>query len=347
MIFEACLARLTNNGPVRKNAMNPEMSYYSYKDFCIIIPTYNGASHQLREVLVALQNQQHIAHLAWEIIVADNNSKDQTIALVQELQASWNRPFPLRYIHEPKQGQAYARCHGVRVSSGEIMGFLDDDNVPDLDWVKEAYDFGKQHPKAGVWNGKCIAKYYEQEPEPGFEPIAPFLAICDHGDVPQQYHWALPAGAGLVVRRKAWLQSFREIVLPGRTPGAWLGNEDLQISMFLQRDDWEIWYNPKMRIHHYIPKARLEPQKLKLLLEGSGLSGYITRYLRFSAWLWPLVFILFFAKDTIWLLRHLIRHCHDLKTNSIAQYQLQLYWGFWRSPWFFLVRKIRSWSHKT
>lgn len=313
---------------------------YIFRDFCIVIPTYNGASHQLREVLYALRNQQHVEHLAWEIIVADNNSRDHTKALVEELQREWNKTFPLRYIHEPQQGQAYARCHGVRVSSGECIGFLDDDNVPDPDWVISAYKFGKEHPKAGVWNGKCHAVYYERDPGPEFAPIAPFLAMCDHGNEPKQYHWSFPAGAGLVVRRRAWLQSFR-LVLGGRVPGAWLGNEDLQISMFLHRDGWEIWYNPQMRIQHYIPQARLEPQKLKLLMEGSGLSGYVIRFYRFSTWLWPLVFFAFLAKDMIWLLRHLIRHHDDWKHNAIAQYQFQLYWGFCRAPWYFLAQKIR------
>lgn len=315
---------------------------FSFLDFSVVIPTYNGASHQLKDVIQALQNQEHIAHLAWEIIVVDNNSKDQTANLVHEFQEHWQNKFLLYYVMETKQGAAYARSRGVQEAHGEFIGFLDDDNIPLPDWIKTAYEFGKQHPKAGVWHGKCFG-LYEQEPGPFFKPLAWYLAICDRGDQENIYHWVFPAGAGLIVRRCAWLASFR-LVLPGRTPTSLLGCEDLPISIFLHRAGWEIWYNPKMRIQHYIPQSRLEPSYLLALMRDVGLARYPTRYLRFSVWLWPLVFLAFFAKDTIWLIRYFVLYCYHGQFTT-THYLFALHRGLWCGPYFFLWQKMRKGDH--
>lgn len=312
---------------------------YSFLDFSIVIPTYNGASHQLKEVIQALERQEKIVHLAWEIIVVDNNSRDHTSHLVYELQSQWIHPFPLRYVQECKQGNGHARFCGVQHARGEFVGFLDDDNIPSPDWILEAYQFGKQNPKAGVWNGKSLG-LYECEPEPAWKPLLTYLAIYERGNAPRPYHRLInPPGAGLVVRRSAWLASIQKVTIPGRTPTSLLSSEDLEISILIQRNGWEIWYNPRMMIHHYIPKSRLDTIYFSRLMDAIGVSRHPVRYLRLSVILWPLMFILYFIKDTIWLLRYVIIYWRS-KNKFLARYQLILYWGLWRGPWYFLHQKL-------
>jgi len=78
----------------------------------IAIPTYNGASGYLSKVLDALRKQVNASNISWEVVV-DNNSTDNTKALVRKYQKKWLKNVPLRYVFEGKQGLAYARQRAV------------------------------------------------------------------------------------------------------------------------------------------------------------------------------------------------------------------------------------------
>ena len=122
-------------------------------DFTVAIPTYNGAS-RLPKLLEKLRSQINLEHLCWEIIVVDNNSTDDTAKVVQDYQSSWLESVPLKYFLEPEQGAAFARLRAVREASGELIGFLDDDNLPAPDWLSQAYLFAKEHPRGGAYSGQ-------------------------------------------------------------------------------------------------------------------------------------------------------------------------------------------------
>jgi glycosyltransferase involved in cell wall biosynthesis len=47
----------------------------------------------------------------------------------------------LRYIFEAQQGLAFARRRAIQEAKGSIIGFLDDDNLPDDNWIAAAYEF--------------------------------------------------------------------------------------------------------------------------------------------------------------------------------------------------------------
>ncbi|NER81398.1 MAG: glycosyltransferase family 2 protein, partial [Leptolyngbya sp. SIO1D8] len=111
-------------------------------DISIIIPTYNGAK-RLPAVLDALRQQVNIADLQGDIWVVDNNSTDNTAEVISHYQETWSFPFSLHYLKETRQGAAYARQCGVNASTGELLGFLDDDNWPDPTWVSEAISFAQ------------------------------------------------------------------------------------------------------------------------------------------------------------------------------------------------------------
>ena len=94
--------------------------------FSVIIPAYNVAAH-LRACLEGLASQRVDAN-AMEVIVVDNNSTDDTVAIA--------RSFPaVRVLHEPVQSSYAARNLGVRESSGEQLAFLDPDCRPEPQWL--------------------------------------------------------------------------------------------------------------------------------------------------------------------------------------------------------------------
>lgn len=112
-----------------------------------------------------------------EIIFIDNNSSDNTSAVVKE--AAGDCPYPVRVIREPQQGHSRARNTGWQAANGEFVLFLDDDVRLDPGFLS-AYARG-------------MDRY---QPEGAGGPIEPF---CDY-PVPRWLDPASPLYAGYVVR---------------------------------------------------------------------------------------------------------------------------------------------------
>lgn len=307
-------------------------------DFTVAIPTYNG-EHRLAEVLEHLRAQAETDSIAWEILVVDNNSQDRTAAVVQAFQADF--PYPIRYCFESRQGASYARQRAVREVNSDLIGFLDDDNLPDQQWVAAAYQFAQAHPQIGAY-GSRITAAFEGEPPPHFKRIAPFLAIVERGSQPHLYEpqkKLLPPSAGLVIRKQAWLTS-----VPAETLLNRLGlkrsdgndcSEDIEALSYMRLSGWEIWHNPAMQIRHKIPAWRLERSYLLPLFRSIGLSRCATRMVNFK----PAQRFLVMAhlpRDLQKVVVHWCKYRSQLQTNLVAACELELYLGILISPFYVL-----------
>ncbi len=309
-------------------------------DFTVAIPTCNGET-RLPELLERLRNQINTEDLSWEIIVVDNNSTDNTAAVVKAYQANWQCPYPLKYCFEAQQGAAYARQRAVEEAKSIFIGFLDDDNYPASNWVETAYAFGKKHPKAGAY-GSQIHGEFEVEPPENFEKIACFLAITERGSKPHIYQAQmkiLPPGAGLVVRKQAWCETVpKHLVLNHKGREAGLASEDLEAVLHIQLKGWEIWYNPEMRIYHQIPAWRLQKEYLTSLFRCVGLSRHHLRMLRIKPWQRPLASLLYLVNDLRKIILHMIKYRGAVKNDLIAACETELIVNSFFSP-FYLFKK--------
>ena len=305
-------------------------------DFTVAIPTYNG-ENRLPELLGRLQKQINTEDISWEIIVIDNNSNDNTAKLIRDYQATWEYPFPLKYLLETNQGAAYARQRAINEANSELIGFLDDDNYPVSNWVEKAYHFGQNNPRTGAFASQ-IHPNWEIEPPDNFQQIAPFLAITERGNLPLVYQpqkKLLPPSAGLVVRRQAWLESVpKKSILTGRVTGNMLTGEDLETLSYIQKAGWEIWYNPEMEIYHQIPQWRLQKEYLLPFFRGIGLSRYVTRMINIQPWVKPIAFIAYMLNDLKKIFLHLCKYRFKIKTELLPACQMQLFVSSFISPFY-------------
>lgn len=294
-------------------------------DFTVAIPTYNGAE-RLPAVLNRLLNQTGTEKLRWEVIVCDNNSRDETAAVVREIQSKWQQAgaVSLRYCFAPEQGAAFARQRAVEAAAGQWIGFLDDDNLPALDWVAQAHAFVAARPQVGVVGSQVLAQLDGELPE-YFPQIAPFLAIVERGCKPHCYDEAvkvLPPGAGLVVRRELWLaQVPRRLFLNHKGKAAGLASEDLEAVLYLRRSGCEIWYNPDQVVAHHIPEERLQADYLASLFRCIGFSRLYVRLLGRPTWQRPFLIPLYWVNDLRRLVMHLLQYppSLDAQTELLAQ----------------------------
>lgn len=294
-------------------------------DFTVAIPTFNGAS-RVPNVLDRLREQQDLDGIEWEVIVVDNNSTDALQQVVETYQQDF--PCPLTYYFEEKQGAGYARKLAIRQALSELVGFLDDDNIPALNWVRTAIEFAQKHPRAGAI-GSQIHGDFDVSPAPELKPLLPYFAICEWGNKPFQYDRMLPPSAGLVVRRQAWLDCVPEkTILNGRTKDSFVTGEDIEVLAYIERKGkWEIWYNPLMEVNHEIIISRFEKDYLIQFFSGIGLSRYVTRTAGISEkWKCISLFSIYLLSDTYKLLRHLLicRLNIEKSLNDRCKYELLL-----------------------
>lgn len=95
-------------------------------ELSIIIPT-RDREKLLADCLQALARQSRLGE--FEVIIADDN-RAGPVRIPSAL------PFPVISARAQRRGAAPARMAAAAVASAQLLGFLDDDAVPDPDWVE-------------------------------------------------------------------------------------------------------------------------------------------------------------------------------------------------------------------
>ena len=307
-------------------------------DLTVAIPTYNGES-RLPKVLEKLRSQINTEQISWEILIVDNNSKDNTPKVIQDYQLNWPNHIPLRYCLEAEQGAAFARLLAVREAKGELIGFLDDDNLPAEDWVIQAYNFAKNYPKAGAFSGQIHGEFEVKPPE-NFARIQAFLAIREHGSNPHLFdpdNLRLPPAASLVVRKKAWSESVpNRPKLSGKLPGLMVQGDDYEPLLYIHKAGWEIWYHPDLHTYHQIPHWRLEKDYLLSISRGCGLATCQLRMINAQPWQKPFLVLRTLVGNARRILLHYIKYRRQLKTDLIAACEMEFFWGSLMSCFLYL-----------
>ena len=104
-------------------------------DASVVICTHNPRSDYFARVLDGLRNQTLPLH-KWELLIVDNASR---LPLVADY--SWH---PLaRHILESELGLTPARRRGIREASADVIIFVDDDNVLEENYLREAIKLGQ------------------------------------------------------------------------------------------------------------------------------------------------------------------------------------------------------------
>lgn len=152
-------------------------------DLSVVVCTYNRCE-SLKDTLKALAAQQTDTGTLWELLVIDNNSKDQTKAVCEAAARSF--PVPLRYVFEGKQGLSAARNRALQEVRGTWMLFTDDDVLPHPDWVRVMLRAFKE-TEADCLSGK-ILPLWETAPPAWLDDnrmLYGDLAMLDNGDQPK------------------------------------------------------------------------------------------------------------------------------------------------------------------
>jgi glycosyltransferase involved in cell wall biosynthesis len=245
----------------------------------VIICTYNPRRDYLHAVLNALAAQTLPYH-AWELLVIDNASE---AAITSEWSIDWHPQG--RIIREDKVGLTAARLCGFQAAQGEILVFVDDDNLLSPTYLLDVQRVFQQHPQMGAIGGKSVPQF-EIAPEPWMAEFYKVLALRDFGDFvqvsdamrsdqPIGYPDFAPAGIGLAIRREVFgtyvmqMQDDVARLALGRTGKQLTSGEDNDIVLTVLRQGWRVGYFPSLEVVHLIAASRLERDYLARLNEAA------------------------------------------------------------------------------
>ncbi|KRD11352.1 glycosyl transferase [Flavobacterium sp. Root901] len=121
----------------------------------IIVPTYNTEKF-ITETIQSVQNQ---SYKNWEMILADDDSTDKTVAIVEEFAQNDNR---IKLFKLPKnRGNGFARNAALEKATGKYIAYLDADDL----WFPEKLEKQIQFLKAN--NLHFTYSFYDSIDEEG------------------------------------------------------------------------------------------------------------------------------------------------------------------------------------
>jgi glycosyltransferase involved in cell wall biosynthesis len=128
----------------------------------VAVCTRNRA-HGLARLLDSLELQRYHG---MRVVVVDNAPTDDSTRAVVD---RYRSRLDVTYVIEGRPGLSWARNRAIAVSDGEIIAFVDDDEVCDPWWVAEIARAFVEHPEAGAVSGVVLPAEIETPAQQRFE----------------------------------------------------------------------------------------------------------------------------------------------------------------------------------
>lgn len=240
----------------------------------VVVCTRNPEPDTFARVLECLAIQTLSAE-QWELVVIDNGSTPPVmLPTVDGLPQC-------RLVAEPTPGIAAVRVRGICEAAGELIVFVDDDNLLDPDYLETAVRIAESFPQLGAFGGRITADGDLCLPS-WLEPFRSHLALAEF----ERDEWALtageavvvPYGAGLCVRRAAALHWATDPVCATRReklnhrPGALRVSEDDDLVMTCLDQGLGAGRFRALHLRHVIATSRLDYTYQRRLARDIGYS---------------------------------------------------------------------------
>lgn len=229
----------------------------------VVIATYNRSA-LLAETLRSLA--EHVQNVdGLEVIVVNNNSKDDTTAVATSYENSLPR---FRLLLELNQGLSFARNRGVSEANGDVVIFLDDDVELETNWLKELLAPFRD-PEVAVSGGKVMPFGMQAFPEWLPREYGYLASVFDPSDSVCEV--AKVMGANFAVRRQVFDEVGLFDVKLGRKGSKLLGGEEVELFKRVSNAGYKIVYTPYPVVWHKVAD-KLRPEYIESYAYWIGVS---------------------------------------------------------------------------
>ena len=223
----------------------------------VVIPTFNRAPF-LRKLLRSLLDAPAPDELTVRVFVIDNNSSDDTAAVSAEFAGDFESR--LRYALECRPGKSHALNTGIAMGSGELVAFLDDDEIVSPGWYRAIVN-AFADPRVDFISGRSTAGWPIPAPDwlPAEYPAV--IGIVDGGPEDREFQGNYNGtfhGGNSVVRRAVLSRviPFSPDLGP-RQDRRLLCCEDEEMHLRLVDAGARGLYVPALLIEHFVHPARI------------------------------------------------------------------------------------------
>jgi glycosyltransferase involved in cell wall biosynthesis len=228
--------------------------------------------------------------LSWELIIVDNNSKDETKIAVHDFIDSSR--ICCKYVIEEVQGKSYALNRGVKEAKGDIIALTDDDVIVDKDWLLNIQKAFKENNVACL-GGKILPIW--EKPRPKWlegRCLLDILAIVDLGNETKKISEPIIWGANLSMKSSVFKKYGYFDTSLGHTGAKIYGTEDTEMVRTILNHNETVMYSPNVLVYHCIPEKRLTRSYFRKWVYDKGqlraiqLGKYTKRNLMGIPYLW-------------------------------------------------------------
>ena len=226
---------------------------------------------RLPATLKHIAAQDFSSGIGCELMVVDNASTDESGPYAEQLWSDLGSPFPMRLLHEPKQGLNHARGTGISHARYEYIILCDDDNWLAPGYAEAACKALESNPRIGIVGG--YGQFDYETPAPAwlqsFNLYAGGPQAKSNGRISAQFVY----GAGAAVRKSAWIalaQAGFRSVLTDRAGHQLTSGGDYELCYAMALGGYEIWYDSSMIFRHHIVSKRLTMDYYLTYIEESA-----------------------------------------------------------------------------
>lgn len=230
----------------------------------VVICTYNRDKF-IGESLNCLAKQD-LSPGAFEIIVVDNNSTDNTASIVKKFIEA-HPGLNIRYVSETNKGLSFARNRGIEEAKGPVITYIDDDAEATPGFLQSIVNFMQADQTIAGVGGKVIPKYSEsEEPKWMSKYLNGFVGLMDYGPVPKRFDNTMkyPAGCNMTYTKDILLRA------GGFNNQLTFRSDDKYIFYQVTKLSDKIYYLPQAMLYHNIDNDRLSFINFKKLFLKSG-----------------------------------------------------------------------------
>ena len=236
----------------------------------VIVCCFNS-SPRIAATLKHLCEQQLPSNLMMEVLIVDNASEDDLMAVIQSEWKPLRDDYILRIVEQPVSGLANARMKGVEEAAFDYAIFCDDDNWLCPTYVAAVHSHLSNAPSIGIVGGASTPRTDGELPSWFYSNAFAYavgVQAESSGDVTdRQYVWGAGMGFYLPFLRKAYDAGARPI-LPDRTGRELLSGNDTEICFWFIMAGYQLWYDERLEFEHFIPKGRIQKDYLDKVKEG-------------------------------------------------------------------------------
>lgn len=239
-------------------------------ELSIIISTYNNATSLVR-TLESVAKQDYDKK-AWECVVVNNNSTDDTAERVAAF-AKEHSDVTIRLVDEPQQGLSYARNRGITESKGQFLAFIDDDETINEGFVSAYIDLFRNH---GAFVGSGALKVCYDSARPKWMSHYTEKMIANPFDLGDEIVTVTtkitPTGGNMAFNREVFNLYGNFDTNLGRKGEVLFGGEENDMFDRIRNLGERVFYTPHAIAYHHIADRKLTSEYFDELSYGVGIS---------------------------------------------------------------------------